>query len=199
MNLFRIRDIVVSAAGILILLPLLLIVAIAIRLDSPGPALFRQERVGLNGETFRIRKFRSMRIHAQGLAVSTSDDPRVTRVGRLIRASKVDELPQLLDVFTGTMSLVGPRPEVPKYVRLWPAEQRQLILSVRPGITDPASIVFRHEADLLANSADPERTYVTEVLPRKTALYAKYVTERSFLGDFRIIFRTLSALVPDRS
>lgn len=135
----RVRDVLSSAIGLLLLAPLFLVIAVAIRMDSPGPVFFRQTRVGLHGRHFRIHKFRSMRVCEAGLSVSTAVDPRITRVGRLLRRAKLDELPQLIDVLRGTMSLVGPRPEVPQYVDLWPRQLRPSILSVRPGITDPES------------------------------------------------------------
>lgn len=191
----RARDLIVAAAALAVLWPLLLVLAILIRLDSPGPALYRQERVGLHGRPFRIHKFRSMRAGAAGLAVTAAGDPRVTRVGRWLRASKLDELPQLFDVLRGEMSLVGPRPEVPRYAALWPADLRAVILSVRPGLTDPATVLLRSEASILARSPDPERTYVEELLPMKAQAYATYVRTRSFGGDLKVVLATLKALV----
>lgn len=190
----RARDLVVSVAALLVLWPLLLLLAILVRLDSPGPALFRQERVGLNGRLLRIHKFRTMRTASVGLAVTADNDPRITRMGRWLRATKLDELPQLVDVISGDMSLVGPRPEVPRYVALWPADLRPVILSVRPGITDPATVLLRSEAAILAASDDPERTYVEDLLPLKAHAYAKYVSTRSFFGDVRILLATLKAI-----
>ena len=190
-------DVLVSGLLLLVTLPLLVALAVAVRLDSKGPALFRQERVGLDGQTFRIRKFRSMAAEIGGALVSATGDSRVTRVGRFLRKSKLDELPQILDVFIGHMSLVGPRPEVPKYVEMWPAGQRQVILSVRPGITDPASIAMRNEAEELDAAADPERHYTESLLPRKTAMYVDYVNNRSFVGDLAVIGRTLATVVRD--
>ena len=188
-------DLVVSALLLLVTLPLSVVLAVAVRLTSKGPAFFRQERVGLQGETFRIHKFRSMKVDHSRELVSRTGDSRVTRVGRFLRRSKLDELPQLLDVFVGHMSLVGPRPEVPKYVAMWPAESRQVILSVRPGITDPASIQLRNEADEIAAAGDPERHYIESLLPRKTAIYVDYVNGRSFSGDLAVIARTLAAVI----
>ena len=190
-------DLVVSGLMLLVTWPLLMAVALAIRIDSRGPALFRQERVGLRGETFRIHKFRSMKVDHGGGLVSASGDSRVTRVGRFLRKNKLDELPQILDVFVGHMSLVGPRPEVPKYVDMWPADRRHVILSVRPGITDPASIALRNEADELAAAEDPERHYIESLLPRKTAMYVDYVNSRSFAGDLAVIARTLATVIRD--
>ena len=194
-DVFRLRDVIVAAIGLLLCTPVCALVAAAVRLDSRGPVFFRQVRVGRHGQLFRIHKFRTMRVSNDGLAVSTSMDPRITRAGRILRLSKLDELPQLINVLRGDMSIVGPRPEVPAYVDHWPADIRPIILSVRPGITDPASIAFRHEAGLLAGSSDPERTYLDEVLPLKAAAYAGYVRERSFWGDIRVILRTVIAVL----
>lgn len=168
----------------------------AIKLDTVGPVFFRQERVGRYGRIFRIHKFRTMIASAEskGLQVTVGRDPRVTRVGAFLRRYKFDELPQLIDIFIGKMSLVGPRPEVPKYVEHYPSEMRDLILSIRPGITDNASILYRSENDTLANSTDPEKTYIEEILPEKLRLCVDYVQHRTFLGDLRIIFRTLMVL-----
>ena len=190
-------DLVVSGLSLLLAWPLLVALAVAVRVDSAGPAIFRQERVGRHGETFRIHKFRSMKVDHGGGLVSASGDSRVTRVGRFLRKSKLDELPQVLDVFVGHMSLVGPRPEVPKYVDMWPADVRQIILSVRPGITDPATIALRNEADEFAAAEDPERHYIESLLPRKTAMYVDYVNSRTFAGDLAVIARTLATVIRD--
>ena len=163
-------------------------VAVAIRLDGDGPVIFRQERVGRHGVVFRIHKFRTMRPDLPGGLVSPTGDPRITRVGAFLRRSKLDELPQLLDVLQGSMSLVGPRPEVPAYVALWPEDSRQLILSVRPGITDPATVLLRHEAEELASAADPAAYYVADLLPRKVEMYVRYVESGRSSGDLRILF-----------
>lgn len=191
----RARDLLVAGVSLAVLWPVLLVLAIMVRLDSAGPALYRQERVGLNGRLVRIHKFRSMRTGSVGPAVTADSDPRITRVGRWLRTSKLDELPQLFDVLTGVMSLVGPRPEVPHYVELWPADLRPLILSVRPGITDPATVLLRSEGTILANSSDPERTYVDVLLPMKARAYADYVRTRTFRGDLRIVLATVKAIV----
>ena len=188
-------DLVASALMLLMTWPLFVALAVAIRLDSRGPAFYRQERVGFRGETFRIHKFRSMRVDHGGALVSATGDSRVTNVGRFLRKSKLDELPQILDVLVGHMSFVGPRPEVPKYVDMWPAGSREVILSVRPGITDPASIALRNEADELAGVEDAARHYIESLLPRKTAMYIDYVNNRSFVGDLALIARTLSAVI----
>ena len=191
----RLFDVIVSGFGLAITSPVLAALAAAIRLDSAGPALFRQERVGREGQTFWIHKFRTLRRDSPGALLSPARDARITRVGGLLRRSKLDELPQLLDVLAGHMSLVGPRPEVPRYVAFWPAEHRHTILSVRPGITDPASILLRNEGDLLASAPDPERYYIEKLLPQKVALYLGYVKDRTFFGDLRILARTVSTIV----
>ncbi|PIM55147.1 sugar transferase [Roseateles chitinivorans] len=192
----RLFDIVCAGIGLLLLSPLLLAVAVWVKLDSPGPVMFRQERVGRFGAPFRIHKFRTMRVDAPRLGpqITIGDDARITRSGRWLRASKVDELPQLWDVLRGAMSLVGPRPEVPRYVALYPAELRELVLSVRPGITDPASLSFRNESELLARAEDPEREYVEVVMPMKLRLAADYVRNASLGGDIRLILATLGAI-----
>ncbi|SCL31903.1 Sugar transferase involved in LPS biosynthesis (colanic, teichoic acid) [Micromonospora pallida] len=187
-------DIVVAAVGLLLCAPLLLVIALAIRWEDGGPVLFRQERTGRRGRPFHIHKFRSMRA-APGPAVTSDGDDRITRVGRLLRASKLDELPQLYDVLLGRMSLVGPRPEVRRYVDCWPSLARWRILSVRPGITDPASIAYRNESAELARTDRPEDYYVAVVLPRKVELYVRYVETRSFLGDLLILARTVQAVL----
>lgn len=186
----RAFDLAVAGLALLLLSPLLLAVSVLVKIDSRGPVMFRQSRVGRGGELFRIHKFRTMRADSQGPAFSLADDRRVTRVGQLLRKTKIDELPQLIDVVSGSMSIVGPRPEVPRYVSLWPEDRRRLILSIRPGITDPASIELRHESDLLSRAADPERYYVDVLLPHKTEMYVDYVRRRSFMTDLRVIART---------
>lgn len=189
----RLFDIVCAGLGLLILLPLLVVLALWIKWDSPGPVLFRQERVGRFGRPFHIHKFRSMRKDAPavGPQITVGDDTRITRSGRLLRMAKLDELPQLWDVLRGTMSLVGPRPEVPRYVALYTPEQRELVLSVRPGITDPASLQFRNESEILACAADPEREYVEVILPIKLQIAGDYVRRASLRTDIGLIFATL--------
>ena len=192
----RLFDIVCAGLGLVLLSPLLLAVAVWIKLDSRGPVMFRQERVGRFGAPFRIHKFRTMRVDAPRLGpqITIGDDARITRSGRWLRATKVDELPQLWDVLRGAMSLVGPRPEVPRYVALYPVALRDVVLSVRPGITDPASLSFRNESELLARAADPEREYVEVVMPMKLGLAADYVRNASLAGDIRLILATLGAI-----
>jgi lipopolysaccharide/colanic/teichoic acid biosynthesis glycosyltransferase len=193
----RLFDLLLSSLGLLALAPLLLLIALLIKLDSPGPVMFRQERVGRYGQPFRIHKFRTMRHEpaGQGLQITVGADRRITRVGGFLRASKLDELPQLLDVWLGDMSLVGPRPEVPRYVAHYPADVRDKVLSVRPGITDIASIEYRDESAVLARAADPEHAYIHEVLPHKLALAAQYVDRSSVGLDLWLIWRTLVAIV----
>lgn len=191
----RAFDIFFSAGALLVLTPLLLTVALWVRLDSAGPVFFRQCRVGMLGREFLIFKFRTMRIEAQaqGLQLTVGDDARITRSGAFLRKYKIDEFPQFINVLLGDMSVVGPRPEVPRYVALYPRDTRAVVLSVRPGITDLASIEYRDENDLLGRSADPERTYVNEVMPAKLAYCERYVRERSFIGDLTIIKRSFAA------
>lgn len=193
----RLLDIMLSIVGLVLAGPLLLLCAAAVRLDSPGPVLFRQERVGRLGRIFRINKFRTMSIDAgrRGPLVSTAVDPRITRSGHWLRRYKLDELPQLLNVLTGEMSLVGPRPEVAQYVAAYPPAVRDKVLSVRPGITDLASIEYMDENVLLAASEDPETTYLEEILPRKLDIYLRYVERQSFWLDISILLKTFQKLI----
>ena len=193
----RLFDWLASTFGLLLLAPILLVLAVWIKLDSSGPVFFRQERVGRGGVVFRIHKFRTMVTDAErlGLQITVGADARVTRVGQWLRKYKLDELPQLLDVWLGHMSLVGPRPEVPRYVACYPANVRDIILSVRPGITDRASIEFKDENEILGRASDPDQAYINEVLPIKLKYYVEYVHTRSFLGDIYLILRTLMALI----
>ncbi len=192
----RAFDLTAAGLGLLILSPLFAVVAVAVKASSPGPVFFRQERVGLGGRAFRIHKFRTMRADAErvGGQLTVGADPRITRVGALLRATKIDELPQLIDVLQGTMALVGPRPEVPRYVALYTQEQRR-VLDVRPGITDPASIEYRDESAVLAAAADPERAYVQEVMPHKLAINLAYQARRTLASDVGVIFATLDRIV----
>lgn len=192
----RLFDVVLSGTGLVVLFPLFVVVSLWVKLDSPGPVLFRQVRVGRHGVPFQILKFRTMVTEqsARGLQITVGRDPRITSSGHYLRKFKIDEIPQLLNVLRGDMSLVGPRPEVPKYVEDYPAEARALILSVRPGITDLASIEFRNESEILAESANPEQTYRNEILPRKLALSMEYVRRRSLLGDVGLILKTVLAV-----
>ncbi|MDC6170005.1 sugar transferase [Paucibacter sp. XJ19-41] len=192
----RLVDILLSLLGLTLLALPLLAIALWVKLDSSGPVLFRQQRVGRFGRPFMIHKFRTMAVDApaRGPQITVGADPRITRAGQILRRTKLDELPQLWDVLRGAMSLVGPRPEVPKYVALYPDEMRELLLSVRPGITDLASLQYRDESAVLAAAADPERAYVEQVLPAKLTLSSRYVREATLLGDLRLILATLSAL-----
>jgi lipopolysaccharide/colanic/teichoic acid biosynthesis glycosyltransferase len=187
----RSLDVVAAGLGLIATSPVLLVTALPVRLDSSGPILFKQQRVGRDFVPFSIYKYRTMVVDAEkvGLQITSGRDPRVTRVGRLLRWSKVDELPQLINVLVGDMSLVGPRPEVPKYVELFHDDYRQ-VLAVRPGITDPASIKYRDEAEQLAGATNSEQTYVDVILPDKIALARQYIAEATFLGDVGILLRT---------
>lgn len=189
----RLFDMFFSGIGLILLSPIMICVGLSIRRDG-GPAFFRQERVGHNGTLFRIYKFRTMVPGAEkmGAQITAGKDPRITKIGDIIRRKKVDELPQLINVFCGQMSLVGPRPEVSKYVAMWGEENRKAILSVRPGITDYASLIFSNEQEVLSHMKDPETGYVMEILPRKVALYRKYVRETAVWLDFRVILATLA-------
>jgi lipopolysaccharide/colanic/teichoic acid biosynthesis glycosyltransferase len=192
----RLFDILVSALLLLLLAPLGLLLAAVIKLDSPGPVFFRQERVGWRGKPFRIHKFRTMVADApaQGPALTIGQDARITRVGAWLRRSKLDELAQLIDVLRGDMSLVGPRPEVPKYVALYPTDLREQVLAVRPGITDPVSLAHADESDELAQAADPERHYVEVVMPRKLRAAAAYARQATLWSDLGVIAKTLLLL-----
>ena len=193
----RLFDLLASTFGLLVLAPVLIMLAVWIKLDSAGPVFFRQERVGRKGKLFRIHKFRTMVPDAErrGLQITVGVDARVTRVGKWLRKYKLDELPQLLDVWLGHMSLVGPRPEVPRYVAFYPAEVRDVVLSLRPGITDWASIEFKDENEILGRAADPHRAYVEEVLPIKLRYYVQYAASRSFFSDITLIIRTFMVLI----
>ena len=192
----RLMDIVISGCALAVIWPVLLIVALAIKIDDPGPVFYRQVRVGRGGKTFRIFKFRTMVVDAdkKGLAITVGRDNRITRVGALLRKTKLDELAQLINVFTGEMSFVGPRPEVQKYVDLYTPYQRQVLL-VRPGITDYASIAYRNENDMLAGAEDPERMYIDVIMPDKIELNMKYLSEISPIADIRLIFGTIAAVI----
>lgn len=188
----RIFDISFSLVGLLILAPLLLLIALAVSIDSQGGAFYRQLRIGRYGRTFRLFKFRTMRPMSEhsGLLSLGESDPRITRIGAMLRKYKLDELPQLLNVLLGQMSLVGPRPEVPRYVAHYDERQRR-VLTVRPGLTDLASLEYFDEGKLLAASPDPEKTYLETILPHKLELALRYVQEQSLATDLRIIGRTL--------
>lgn len=195
----RLFDIVASSCGLLVLSPILLIVAIWIKLDSKGPVFYRQVRVGRYNKDFGIFKFRSMRLGSDkgSLVTIGGRDPRVTRSGYFIRKFKIDELPQLINVFIGDMSLVGPRPEVRHYVNYWTPEQMRA-LDVRPGITDPASIRFRNENELLEKADDPEKYYIEVIMQEKLKMYLEYVDNASFWYDIKLIFQTFGVIIKER-
>ncbi len=197
----RLFDLFVAACALLVLAPLMAAVAFAIKLDSRGPVFFRQERVGRHGVPFRIHKFRTMRAApagAPGLLITVDADPRITRVGAWLRRNRLDELPQFIDVLQGTMSVVGPRPEVPRYVAHYPPALRERALAVRPGITDPASLEYLDESERLAQAPDPEREYIQNILPRKVQLAAQYAERATLASDCAVLWRTLVALLKRR-
>jgi lipopolysaccharide/colanic/teichoic acid biosynthesis glycosyltransferase len=201
----RLLEVMASLVGLMLLSPLLLLVAVAIKLDSVGPVFYRGERVGRGGRPFYIYKFRSM-VHLEeaeagrrGPGITTAADERITRLGRLLRRTKVDELPQLINVLLGDMSLVGPRPEDPRYVALYTREQRR-VLAVRPGITSPASVRYRHEEESLgaqraAGGPDWEQVYIKEVMPHKLQIELAYMEQRTLWTDLRVLLDTLSAML----
>ena len=188
----RAFDLLLAGLGLLVISPVFILAALAIKLDSAGPVFFLQERIGRNFRPFSIYKFRTMVAGAdrRGGQLTVGSDPRVTRVGRWLRHAKIDELPQLINVLLGDMSLVGPRPEVSKYVEMY-HDEYALVLSVRPGLTDPASVKYRDEASILAASPDPEREYVERILPDKIALAQGYVARATFSSDLVVLVRTL--------
>jgi lipopolysaccharide/colanic/teichoic acid biosynthesis glycosyltransferase len=187
-------DAVASAAGLLLLSPVLAVVAVAVKASSPGPVLFRQERVGRGGVPFQLLKFRTMRVGGTGPQVTAAGDRRVTGTGRFLRRYKIDEFPQLVNVLRGDMSLVGPRPEVRRYVERF-ADDYARILAVRPGITDLAAIEYRNEEAILAQASDPEAAYVESVLPAKIRLYDQYLRSMSLSTDLTILARTFWAIL----
>ena len=196
----RVFDITAAAAGLILLAPLFAVVGILIKLDSPGPVFFRQQRMGKAFRPFWIYKFRTMIQNApqQEGAITVGEDPRITRVGRFLRKTKFDELPQLVNVIKGDMALVGPRPEVPHYVKLFRKDYEE-ILKIRPGITDLASLKYRDEAVILAQSDDPEEEYVSRVLPEKIQFAKDYMNQSSFLFDVALIFKTVLKLLEFRN
>lgn len=193
----RALDLLLVPPLLLLALPVMLLLAVLIRLDSPGPALFRQQRVGRGGVPFEMLKFRTM-VHApqpEAMPLTVGDDPRITRLGRWLRRTRLDELPQLVNVLRGEMALVGPRPEVPRYVERYPAALRERVLSVRPGITDPSSLEHLDEAAELAAAADPEQHYIAVVLPRKLATAAAYAERATPWTDLAVLARTAARLL----
>lgn len=192
----RLMDIFFALAGLIVLFPFLFIIGLAVALTSRGGVFYRQVRVGKNNKDFRLFKYRTMFVDAekQGLLTVGGRDPRITPIGYYLRKYKLDELPQLLNVLWGSMSLVGPRPEVRKYVDLYNEEQKR-VLDVKPGITDYASLQYFSENDLLAKSIDPERTYIHEIMPAKLALNKKYIAESGVLTDLSVIFKTIKRIL----
>lgn len=192
----RFFDIVFSFIGLLLLLPLLLVIAILIKIESKGSVFFLQSRVGKHNKDFKIFKFRTMKIGSdkKGLLTLGNQDNRVTKIGYYLRKYKLDELPQLINVLAGTMSFVGPRPEVRKYVNYY-ADEDKVIFNSKPGITDFASIAFRNEAEILKNAVNPETYYIETILPQKLQLHKKYILEKSLLTDLKIILKTFSVIV----
>ena len=195
-KVIRFFDFVLSLVGLVILAPIFIVLAVWIKIDSVGPVFYKQIRVGQNGRDFGLFKFRSMVVDAdkKGLITVGGRDPRITRSGYFIRKYKLDELPQLINVLVGDMSLVGPRPEVKKYVELYTDEQ-QKVLSVKPGITDYASIEYMDENEILGKSTDPEKTYIEEIMPEKIKYNMKYIKNRSLIEYFKIIFLTVLKII----
>lgn len=192
----RVFDVAISVIGLLILLPFLVLAAIFIKLESRGPIIYSQRRVGLNETHFYIYKFRTMVVEAEqkGLPITSSNDRRITRVGKLLRKIKLDEMPQLINILKGNMSLVGPRPEVSKYVQFYTDEQKK-VLTIKPGMTDPATVFFRNEEELLAKAVDKESFYINEIMPIKLKLYLQYVENASLLYDIKLIFMEILAII----
>ncbi len=194
----RVFDFIVSALGIVVFSPVLILSALLVKVDSPGPIFFKQQRIGKEFRPFWIYKFRTMRASLdQGPNITIGNDPRITGIGRLLRQTKIDELPQLINILRGEMSFVGPRPEVPQYVQLYRKEYQQ-ILTVRPGLTDLASLKYRDEAALLASAENPEEEYVRRILPDKIMLATDYIQRASFFFDLRLILETILRLVLGR-
>lgn len=192
----RLFDLFASLLGLIIFLPLFLIIALLIVVLMPGPIFFRQKRIGKGGAPFRLYKFRSMKVlkEAEQGSFHAGDSSRITGLGRVLRKTKLDELPQLINVLRGDMSIIGPRPEVEQWTKVYP-EKWDIVFQVRPGLSDNASIVFRNEEELLANSENPTETYRSVILPQKLNLYIDYVHNHSFMGDIVIIFRTIKEII----
>ncbi len=195
MNYKRMFDVIFALLGILLLAPIFLLIALLVKLDSRGPIFFYQTRIGQFNTPFKIIKFRTMKMAQKGIKLTIGCDERITRVGYLLRKYKLDELPQLINVIRGDMSLVGPRPEVPEYVALYPDGIRDYVLSVPVGMTDYASIEFRNESELLAHSEQPEIDYVEKILPIKLAYHQQYVRDRSLYLDFILILKTFKKVI----
>jgi lipopolysaccharide/colanic/teichoic acid biosynthesis glycosyltransferase len=191
----RAFDLIGAALALTLLALPMLLIALWIKLDSRGPVFYRQQRVGRHGVPFAIHKFRSMKAGAGGLPLTVGEDPRITRAGRFLRRTRLDELPQFIDVLRGSMSLVGPRPEVPKYVAHWPEGLKQRALAVRPGLTDPSSLAFINEAEILARSDDPERAYIEQILPVKLQAAVDYAGRASLASDIAVLAKTAITLI----
>ena len=192
----RLFDLLSSLIGVIILSPILLIIGLAIKLGSSGPILYHSLRIGKDKKSFNVYKFRTLVINADkiGGPSTSDDDPRLTKIGKFLRKYKLDELPQLFNVIKGEMSLVGPRPEVPEYAKLY-KDKEQIVFSVKPGITDLASLWNDDEGAILKGNSDPEKTYLEQIRPEKVRLQIKYVKEKSFIGDLKIIFKTLKKIL----
>ncbi len=188
----RIFDLTLCIPGLMVIWPMLLVIMFLIRRDGGKTIFFRQQRIGKNGNPFLIWKFRTMVENAEtlGKQLTVGDDPRITRIGHWLRKTKLDELPQLFNILSGEMSFVGPRPEVPKYVELYSEEQKQ-VLNLLPGITDLASIEYRNESNLLAESSDPEKTYIEEIMPEKIRINLEYCSNANVITDLMVILKTL--------
>jgi lipopolysaccharide/colanic/teichoic acid biosynthesis glycosyltransferase len=193
----RLFDLFFTIPGIIILSPVMILIMLLIKISNPGPVFFRQDRVGKDGKIFRVYKYRTMVVNAEkmGEQITTDKDPRVTGVGHVLRQYKLDELPQLINVLKGEMSLVGPRPEVSEYIDTYTEEERAIVLSVPPGITDYASIEFRDESEMLANSDNVREVYINKILPIKKRYYIQYVKERSVWLDFILILKTFKSII----
>ncbi len=192
----RVFDIFFSSLGLLLLIPIFLLISFLVKYDSKGPVFFRQRRVGLNGKIFNIFKFRTMIVEKNtSNNLTIGDDKRITKVGRILRKYKLDELPQLIDVFLGRMSIVGPRPEVEEFIKMYPIDIRRKILSIKPGITDLASIEMINESYVLSKQKDPIRFYKEEIIPYKQKYYLYYLKNRSLFFDIKIIINTLKKII----
>ena len=192
----RTFDILLSAIGLILLLPLEILIALMIYIEDRGSVFFLQKRIGLNRQPFTLYKFRSMTVNngSSDGSFDAGDQSRVTKIGKVLRKTKIDELPQLINVLNGDMSLVGPRPEVKKWVDLYP-QQWAFVLTVKPGITDYASILFRNEEELLSQALNPDLYYKETILPRKLTIYSEYINNQSFIGDLKIIFKSIYSII----
>ena len=189
----RMFDIIFSFLFFVLLSPLVLVIIALVVIDSKGSPFFSQVRIGRHGREFVLYKVRTMRPSEKGSQITIGADKRITRIGKVLRKYKLDELPQLLNILKGEMSFIGPRPEVPKYVQHYSEEQKK-VLNVRPGLSDPASLMYFNEAELLSNSSNPEKTYLEDILPAKLALSLDYIENRSFIYDLKLIFRTIGRI-----